>query len=388
MDHGNVYHIAEIISKYIKGNLTSGEQEELEDWRESSADHQKLLDEFSHFAFLEKKQIAKYLCGKEKAYQQFCLRQQAFLHRKKRYIWYRSIAALVVLSIGLTAVLYYRPEHLKEPIVVQQFLSAGESRAVLTLADGQKMYLGTQMADTLVRQAGVVMNTAAGCVKYQEIVAEPESVRYHQLDIPRKGEYKLVLSDGTRVWLNSETQLRYPVRFQGTERRVYLEGEAYFEVEKDEKMPFVVVAGQSAVQVLGTSFNIRGYTGEPYIYTTLVEGSVKLSCGRSSLLLKPDEQGTVDSQSGKLDKRRVDVRLYVSWRDGRFVFENQTLEEIMNTLGRWYDVNVFFTSEQVKKALFIGNLKRYDDFDKIVKMLELTGVAHFEIKGNTIVISE
>ena len=211
---------------------------------------------------------------------------------------------------------------------------------------------------------------------------------YNQLDIPRKGEYRLVLADGTRVWLNSESSLKYPVAFQGNERKVYLEGEAYFEVSKDEHKPFTVVTGESSIRVLGTSFNVRAYADEAQLCATLVEGKVRLSHAQQSLILSPDEQGVVTLASGKLEKRKVDASLYTVWKDGRFVFENQTLEEIMNTLSRWYDVKVFYTNEQVKQAMFNGNLKRYDDFDQIVKMLELTGVAHFKINGETIIISE
>lgn len=133
---------------------------------------------------------------------------------------------------------------------------------------------------------------------------------------------------------------------------------------------------------------LRAYADEEQLYATLVEGTVRLSHAQQSLILYPDEQGVITFVSRKLEKRKVDANLYTAWKDGRFIFENQTLEEIMNTLGRWYDVKVFYSNEQVKQAVFNGNLKRYDNFDQIVKMLELTGVAHFKINGETIIISE
>ncbi len=386
MDQERIFHIAGIISKYVHGDLTLQEQEELENWKSQSPEHSRLFEEFSRYEFLERKQVAERLCARERAWQQFCERRRVTLRRKKvRMYWIRSVAA--VLLIGVTVLMFYRRSESPETSFIAQSLTAGESRAILTLADGQKINLGKQSADTLLEKDGALLNTSANCIAYNPLTGDRTEIMYNCLDVPRKGEYMLVLSDGSKVWLNSESQLRYPASFQGKERRVFLKGEAYFEVCRNEEMPFIVVTGKSAVQVLGTSFNIRAYTDEKYSYTTLVDGSVRVSAGTQSMVLEPAEQGRV-SVSGSLDKRKVDVNLYTAWKKGRFVFENQTLEEMMNTLSRWYDVNVFFTTERVKEAMFTGNLKRYDDFDKIVEMLELTGVAHFKIDGNAVVISE
>lgn len=386
MDQEKIFHIAGIISKYVHGDLTLQEQEELNNWKSESPEHSHLFEEFSHYEFLEKKQVAERLCAKERAWQQFCERRRTTLSRKKvRMYWIRSVAA--VLLIGVSALMFYRQSVDPETSFTAQELTAGGSRAVLTLADGQKINLGGQSADTLLEKDGALLNTSANCIEYNPLTGNRTEMVYNCLEVPRKGEYMLVLSDGSKVWLNSESQLKYPASFQGKERRVFLKGEAYFEVCRNERMPFIVVTGKSAVQVLGTSFNIRAYADEKYSYTTLVDGSVRVSAGTQSLVLKPNEQGIVNA-SGRLDKREVDVDLYTAWKKGRFVFENQTLEEMMNTLSRWYDIDVFFTTERVKEAMFTGNLKRYDDFDKIVKMLELTGVAHFKIEGNTVVISE
>lgn len=386
MELHEVYHIAEIISKYLAGKLTAEEEVELITWRDSSDHNSWLLNDFSHFHFLERKQIAERLCDQEKAYRKFVFRQQRHL-RWNRMVRICSGVAAGILLAGITVVFLYHRE-LSVPVVADsRVIVAGESRAVLTLANGQKVQLGKEVLDTLLLCDGTAVNASGNSVVYR---AKDQSgtLVYNQLDIPRRGEFMLTLADGTKVWLNSESRIRYPMSFTGEERRVYLEGEAYFEVVKNEKMPFIVEMHGVAIRVFGTSFNARAYGDEPNVYTTLIEGSIGLLAGDKKLLLAPNEQGVVEVCSGNMVKRSVDVRLFTGWKEGRFLFDGQNLEEIMNTLVRWYDVQVFFRNETVRKVTFSGNLKRYDSFDKIIEMLELTGMAHFTVSGNTIFISE
>lgn len=388
MDEQKLIYIAGIIAKSFREELSVEEQAELEAWKNSSPEHPEMLERFSHYSFLEAKLVAEQLSGKESAWQSFRHRQQEFRHRRRIRRW--SYAAVVVVVMAVAAILFYRPSRMpaNHPVMAEQFLPAGKNQAVLTLANGRKINLEKQIAAVILQDEGLSVDTAAGCIAYKPMENQPGEIRYNQLEVPRRGEYRLVLADGTKVWLNSESELKYPVAFQSNERRVYLRGEAYFEVAKNARCPFIVETEETAVQVLGTSFNVRAYTDEGRVYTTLVEGSVRLSCGRGKLMLLPDEQGIVCAATGEISKQKVNTLLYTAWKDGRFVFENQTLEDIMRTLVRWYDVNVLYTSERVKEAMFNGNLKRYDDFNRIVEMLEMTGVAHFKINGNTIVISE
>lgn len=387
MELHEIYRIAGLLTKHVRGDISADERDELENWKKSSPERAKLSDELSHYTFLENKLITELLCDKEKAYQNFIAWKRAHQHRiqvKRR--WIGSVAAVAVLLVTVAGIFMNSYRDSEETIVLGNSLPAGESRATLTLANGQRMVLNGKIGDTLT-QSGVQVMASQGEIKY-ETGKQSVDECFNQLEIPRRGEYRLVLADGTRVWLNSESRLKYPVAFHGNERRVYLEGEAYFEVMKNNEMPFVVVSGKTAVEVLGTSFNVRAYSDETCIYTTLVEGKVRLSNTQHLLELEPNEQGIITISTGKMEKLKVDVNLYTSWKDGRFIFENQTLEEIMNTLGRWYDVKVFYTNEQVKQAMFNGNLKRYEDFNQIVDMLEMTGVANFMIDGDTIIISE
>ncbi len=385
MNEDAIYKLSRIIARYLKGEAVSEELEILSAWLEASPEHANLLHYFSQHQFMESHRISEILCDKERAYLQFIRRKQQYLLRRRRLRIGLTGAAAALLLFGSFLFLWDRNS---EPVAPVASIPPGESRAVLTLVDGRKVILGRNRPDSLLKENGIETDSMATYLAYSSDDVPEKEITYHQLDIPRKGEYQVILSDSTRVWLNSESRLRYPVVFRGKERRVWLEGEAYFEVKENKSSPFIVTMKNTSVKVLGTSFNIRAYVDEGAFMTTLVEGKVQLSHEGVELLLSPSEQGVVDLNTNLLRKQFVDVGLYTSWKEGRFVFENQTLEEIMNTLQRWYDVKVFFESEKVKKATFIGNLERYSDFNKITEMLEMTGVAHFSIGGNNIYISE
>ena len=216
-----------------------------------------------------------------------------------------------------------------------------------------------------------------------------EYVDTNVLRIPKGGEFKLQLADGTRVYLNSATDLRYPVAFTGSERRVYLKGEAYFEVAKDAEHPFIVVTDDVQVRVYGTSFNVNTL-GADGVRTVLVEGKVGIR-GQDSdreYVLKPNELAFYDWNSRDMKIETVDPDLYTLWRKGIFVFERETLENIMNILSLWYDMEVFFQSESAKKLHFSGHMKRYEQIDNILKAIKSAVGVTFTIKDRTICISK
>jgi transmembrane sensor len=192
------------------------------------------------------------------------------------------------------------------------------------------------------------------------------------------------LDDGTEVWLNAGSRLKYPVAFLGEKRKVIFSGEAFFEVKKDSR-PFIVSMETGDVTVLGTSFGIRAYPGETD-YTTLVTGKVCFqSKENESVILSPGEQA-VFHLAGRLEKREVNVEEYVGWKDGLFVFRNETLSEIMKILGRWYGVNVIFLDDSLKELEYTGNLERYDSINTFLQLLKRLKEVHYEIKGNTVVL--
>jgi len=382
------FEIARIIQKSLKGQLLESEERQLSDWRKASGENerafQRMISEDFYTVGMEKLETYDYRV----AYGRF-LQRKYQQRRKRRFLINVARVAAVALPFIIALVLYVGlnrdEEQTLRPSLATNILP-GTSKAVLTLANGQMIPLGKEAADSTIITDGAQINASGSGVTYAS-GGESESIVYNKLEIPCGGEFCLTLSDGTRVWLNSETSIQYPVAFGAKERRVFVQGEAYFEVAKDANKPFTVQFMSSSVTVLGTSFNIRAYPEEKQSQTTLAEGSVRIYSPGSSMLLKPGEQVEVNALSGEMVKREVEVKSFTSWKDGRFVFEQQPLEDIMRTLERWYDIRVIFKDEGAKRISLSGNMKRYGDFSQVMKMLQMTGDVRFELHGNDVYIT-
>jgi hypothetical protein len=277
--------------------------------------------------------------------------------------------------------LYLSPEL---PPVVVEFITPGQPRAMLYLASGEGVPVGDNpltildpdVAEVNVKEGGELTYTAR-----EEAPVSPGVM--HRVSIPRGGEFDVVLGDGTKVSLNSRTELRYPVHFSADLREVYLEGEAYFEVEKDGR-PFVVHAGGLDVRVLGTEFNVNTQTAGT-VKTVLVTGSVEIVSGGETVRLSPNQLATY--HDGKFSVERVDVTPHVAWKDDNFVFDKERLEDIMETLSLWYDMEVIYENEGVKETRLTGDLERYDNVRKLLYFFEKTSESlHFEIVGKTVIV--
>ena len=382
------FEIARIIQKSLKGRLSESEEKLLSDWRKVSDENehafQRMISEDFYTVGMEKLETYDYRV----AYGRF-LQKKYQRRRKRRFLISMARVAAVALPFVMAVVLYVglnrEEEQTLRPSLASNILP-GTSKAVLTLANGQMIPLGKETTDSTIITDGTQISASESGITYAD-GGESEAVVYNKLDIPRGGEFCLTLSDGTRVWLNSETSIQYPVVFGTKERRVFIQGEVYFEVAKDAKKPFTVQFMSSSVTVLGTSFNIRAYPEEKQSQTTLAEGSVRIYSPGSSMLLKPGEQAEVKALSGEMVKKEVDVKTFTSWKNGRFVFEQEPLENIMRTLERWYDIRVIFRDEGAKRISLSGNLKRYGDFSQVMNMLQMTGDVRFELHGNDVYIT-
>lgn len=382
------FEIARIIQKSLKGKLSESEEKLLSDWRKVSEENehafQRMISEDFYTVGMEKLETYDYRV----AYGRF-LQKKYQRRRKRRFLISMARVAAVALPFVMAVVLYVglnrEEEQTLRPSLTSNILP-GTSKAVLTLANGQIIPLGKEITDSTIITDGTQISASGSGITYVG-GGESDAVVYNKLEIPRGGEFCLTLSDGTRVWLNSETSIQYPVVFGTKERRVFIQGEAYFEVAKDTKKPFTVQFMSSSVTVLGTSFNIRAYPEEKQSQTTLAEGSVRIYSPGSSILLKPGEQAEVNALSGEMVKKEVEVKTFTSWKDGRFVFEQEPLENIMRTLERWYDIRVIFRDEGAKRISLSGNLKRYGDFSQVMNMLQMTGDVRFELHGNDVYIT-
>lgn len=313
-------------------------------------------------------------------------------YRVKRYLKYAAIIVAFVLVGGTWWMVKENPEEIiSVELSETSMLSPGTPKAYILFSSGQRMDLTTTEHDTMIMEKGMQVRVGSsgkisyipgdsGSILKQEIV-------YNTIVVPRGGEYKLELADGTLVWLNSDSELRYPVKFAGSQRDVWLKGEGYFEVSKNPEKSFRVVVDDMIVKVLGTSFNINAYKDRGNILTTLVSGKVDIQdmSGKSLVVMSPNQQ--VDFRHGKISVQEVDVTRFVSWIDGKFYFNDMTLENIMSQLQRWYDIEVFFVDEELKSYPFTGVIRRDFTAGQIFEIIEKTTRVKFNVRGKCVTVN-
>jgi ferric-dicitrate binding protein FerR (iron transport regulator) len=312
--------------------------------------------------------------------------------------WYHSWIRVAAILIFFSAVGFYFVFN-KYKVTDQNNAAAtskilpGSAKATLTLANGKVILLDniadgtlTKSGRTVVNKArnqGLVYNTLADAKKMAENV-EPE---YNTLTTPRGGEYKVMLPDGTNVWLNSSSSLSYPVEFAGNERRVKLNGEAYFEVAKNKDKPFYVCINKVQVKVLGTHFNIAAYNDDEQLTTTLLEGSVQISKNNRQCLLKPGQQAVVKNDADLITVSEGSIKQVMAWRNGYFVFNDDNIGTIMKKVSRWYDVDIEYKCN-FENQRFGGTFYRTKSITELLNNLEKIGKVHFKITGRRITVMQ
>ena len=375
------FQVSEMISRYVLGSMTESEKEELNGWLDKSPRNKLLFEELVCQEVASGKILAYGRVEWEDALKEL-LEQKKKLRlagRKRRIIRLGSCAA--VLLFACMGIWFYYIQTGNAPV------GAGKPRATLQLASGKTVFLTSDSSRSIEPEYGVEIRQDSGVIKYQ--VAEVQGGKeeqYNMIMVPRGGEFTLILSDGTQVWLNAETSLRYPVEFVGNERKVYLEGEAFFDVTRDKQKQFVVETEKAKVRVYGTAFNVYAYPNEDEVAATLVRGAIDLKerGAGNRIRLEPGEQGCL--VGGKLAKREVDVDMYTAWITGRMVFKSIRLGDMLKHLARWYDVDIVFTEERLKEVSFTGEVKKYDDFTEVLDVIESTQVVHFRIEDRTIIV--
>ena len=379
-------YISDVVRRLLWGEPTA---EERERWTREVEDAHcgEVLERLEDEDYVERRLAGYRTWDDKKAFRQFVervtrIRRQRQLRR--RMAW-SAVAAGVACLVGVALLLV--PERQVELPVVEvrnEVVVPGSTKATLRLAGGETVDIrGDSMQITGKGKSHILY--AGGKLTYAKKEKAAELV-YNELEVPVAGECSLVLDDGTQVWVNADSRLKYPVQFVGEERKVFLEGEAYFIVAKDS-LPFVVSTSRGDVRVLGTTFNVKSYDKEVAMQATLVEGKVLVAQGQKEMELAPGEQGTV-TDAGIMAKRAVDVDEFVGWRKGIYVFKKQPLEDIMRDLSRWYGVSVFFQNEGLKQVSFTGNLKRYDNINEFLDVLQRTGDVKYRINNNTVIIYE
>lgn len=375
----NESYISHLIYRRLLGTITPEENAELERWLGECEENRRFFDSLTDPRELSDAWMVHRVTSPLRPALDMERRIRE-LHQRKTMRRFAAAAAVVLLAV-IGSVWYFtgdrtlvNPDLHKMPQAVARLtiddITAGTTRATVTNSSGQTIVL----TDDESGHDGTSHFTASANHK----PSEPEQLC---LDVPRGGEFKIILEDSTEVWLNSESTLRYPETFSSGERRVAITGEAYFHVRKDASRPFYVESQGQTIRVYGTSFNVRAYHDEKATYTTLESGSISLSDGSISgeVFLSQGHQAILDHESDKITMTVVDPAVVTSWRHGRFVFEDQPLERIMLDLSRWYDFQYEFADESLRSRVFMGSIPRYSDFRTAIQILENCGGIHFKL---------
>lgn len=389
------YRIARWIAEDIAETILPEEKDKLEQWLQQDPLHPQI---YSHIAKRlkngEEPKSYRYTPSVKADWKKVETQLDRRQDRKKRSMFYYRCAAVAVLLVGVGFALFQLKTRTSAVIgttlTEQTSIQAGSSKAVLTLASGEKVVLEETTTDS-IQVDGTIIEKKVGGLAYQQTEenAGAQQEVFNVISIPYGGEYKLTLADGTRVWMNSASELKYPVKFIGDKRMVYIKGEAYFEVAGNPEKPFIVKTSHNMeVKVLGTHFNISAYDEEATIATTLAEGKVTVSDGISTVDLIPDQQAVFEKASKNITCREVDASQYIAWKDGKFIFEDESLENIMERVSRWYNVQVFFKGNAIRQLRFSGDLEKYDDFSTVIRMLEKVSRIRVQIKDKAVFIEE
>ncbi|MCK0130831.1 DUF4974 domain-containing protein [Flavobacteriaceae bacterium F08102] len=394
--------IKHIIVRYLTNSTTLNDLDTLSEWIKNPENEQIFNDYVqTHYAI-------NHIMNNEESEETLerllrtIRKEKTLLYRLKNQAVYKyAIAASITILLSLS-IFVKKENNIPEdtaPIIINNQIESGSNKAILTLEDGSEITLtkgntyaiknATSNGEEIVYQPA---KDASSLTSDSQSVTNNQ-IAYNYLTIPRGGEYKIVLPDGTKVWLNSETQLKYPVQFiEGETRQVELVyGEAYFDVSPSTAhagASFKVFNKNQEVNVLGTEFNIKAYRNESVIYTTLVEGKVRVTAGKNNKTLAPSQQAIVNVRNNTMQVIEVDVYDEISWKDGVFSFNKKNLKEIMQVLARWYDMKVTFKNKELENAGFNGALGREQNIEEILETIKSFGVVkNYEINNKSIIIN-
>ena len=379
-------YIASLILKERFAGLTESERSQLSSWRQESPEHERLYAHLSSKDFSE--DLSRYgQIDVERGLQEYHRRYAHTTPRRRLGYRYGWVAAVVILMIGIPAFFFYKADR----SVASERIEPISSKAVLVLGGGERIDLTVKEADVFEQGNASVRNngTELQYVASDTLVKE-EQVRYNELIIPKGGEFTLVLADGTKIWLNSQTKIKYPVTFAQGGRDVYLEGEAYFEVAKDKDKPFIVETQEQSIEALGTKFNVTAYPEDSLLVTTLLEGAVRLTNHTASgaTVLQPDEQLIYNKNTQSMLQQRVDAAQYASWTTGYYYFPEQSLEAILYRLSHVYGVRFTVQSEALNRRMFTGTFYRGQSMKEIMEIIRLAIPIRYEIDDHHVIIAE
>ena len=383
-------HIAHLIYKQQTRPIHQAEADELQDWVEENKTNSTLYKKLTTKEYGEDIEFYNKV-DSSLAWKKY--NQKYSPKRKINRIAVWSAAVACFIGAIVLSLLFTDTFKSSEVVARHAIIHPGTSKAILILNNGKSIDLSSSKSSRIFVSETTEAQNSGSQINY----SGKEDMRYfddekevfNEIVVPRGGEYKIILSDGSHVWLNSETKLKYPVKFTKDTRNVYLEGEAFFEVARDSRKPFFVhLENEAEVRVLGTAFNVRSYSDEDITETVLEKGSVKMQFGEQDALLTPSFKVEYHKKTKEISEKKVDTELYTAWKDGRYVFYNESIENILHKLSRWYDIDVVFKDEGVKKMAFNGNVRKYENVNVLLDALQASGGVRFEISGKKVMVSK
>ena len=389
--------LAVLANKFLAGTATAEEQEQLHQLYDKWIDDEEIVVSETEQAEVLRTEILQALKDRING-------QTKVIPFYKRKSWRMVVAASLIIVAGVLLFYYIQPATKKDAFASKQTnipanqspVKPGKDRATLTLSDGRVIDLDSSGAGLLAQQGNTSIINKDGKIIYDPNKKGSGETIYNTISTPRGGQYQLVLPDGSKVWLNATSSIKFPVAFTGNSRRVELTGEAYFEVTKNPARPFkVIVPPQpgrhegAEVEVLGTHFNIMAYGEEEKIATTLLEGSVKVmnqAAKKQSAILKPGEQVSLSHLSELSQPMSVETEEVVSWKNGKFYFNNSDIKVIMRQIARWYDMDVEYRNIPSETQLG-GVVSRKEDLRQLLNYFEIAGKVHFIVEGRKIIVT-
>ncbi len=388
----NITQIPEIILKKISREATKEELQLLDDWLAQSEQNRVLFRKLLNRKNLTLIEKEYQTIDNDEAWEKIISKIDMQKSTPIRQLFGKALKYAAILAIPLVVASYFlfRNFNLEDSSAtfaeLEKQISEFSESSLIT-DKGEVVHLQSTSTESIVEVDGTQIHRKDSTLLYNKEDRKTEKIKYNSLVTPRSKVYNLVLADGTKVWLNASSAIKYPVSFTGDIRKVYLTGEAYFEVAHDKTKPFIVSTSEMDVEVLGTSFNVMAYPEDQTVETTLVSGQVKVETENNEMILEPGMQAQLDKTTNLLDQGKTSTDLYTSWRFGKYIFEYENLEGVMSKLSRWYDIDVSFANAQKKNLHFSGTLFKYNDINETLHIIELTTNVKFENTENSITVN-
>jgi ferric-dicitrate binding protein FerR (iron transport regulator) len=378
---------AYLISGYLAQTLSGEERKELDNWIGESRDNQHLFEELTDPVNIEKYASILQQMDKQKIKEK--IDSRIGIRKSAPPVWVYLAAAVTIGVVILAYFIFFKSSSSQNGItfVNTNPILPGSDKAILVRANGDTLDLNNMKRGDSTNENGVTMQKYSDAeIRYEDTIATGSEMYVNTVFTPRGGQYKLVLSDGTKVWLNAASSVSFPTAFNFLSREVSVTGEVYFEVTKGKSWPFIVRTKDADIRVLGTHFNVNSYADENLTRVTLSEGSVEIKSDSLTQVIKPGMQAAIEK--GKhIWILPVDTSLYMAWKEGYFRWKDENIASIMRQVSRWYDVDISIEND-IKKENFGGIVARKDSISKVLRIMESTSTIHFKTEGKKIIVTK